>query len=458
MNVTLIERLVAFAARHQTTADLALALGILLISATDALAEQPHPLWLVVFSVALTVPLIWRRRSPMWVFAVVAVVAGVQWIADVKVLADAALLLALYTVAAHESRRRAALVAGVLGLGAVLATARWGADDAFKAFVGLAGLTIAAAGLGTSVRQRRVYQSSLEERAAAAERARIAREMHDIVAHSLSVMVALADGASFAAERSPRQSASAMQAVAATGRQALGEMRGLLGVLRKDESVGELLPQPGLDEIDLLAGQVRAAGLPVAITVEGDVRELPAGAQLTDLPRRAGGAHQLAQARRPPGAGARTAPLRHRRRRGRDQRHRRRYALEFPGRARARAQRHARARSRVLRHRRSRPGAGGRLARPHTARGRLPGGRRVTTSVLLADDQALLRVGFRMVLESQDDLSVVGEAGDGVEAVRLTADAAIPTSCSWMCACPGWTASRPRAGSSIPGAVRACSS
>jgi signal transduction histidine kinase len=281
MNVTLIERLVAFAARHQTTADLALALGILLISATDALAEQPHPLWLVVFSVALTVPLIWRRRSPMWVFAVVAVVAGVQWIADVKVLADAALLLALYTVAAHESRRRAALVAGVLGLGAVLATARWGADDAFKAFVGLAGLTIAAAGLGTSVRQRRVYQSSLEERAAAAERARIAREMHDIVAHSLSVMVALADGASFAAERSPRQSASAMQAVAATGRQALGEMRGLLGVLRKDESVGELLPQPGLDEIDLLAGQVRAAGLPVAITVEGDVRELPAGAQLT---------------------------------------------------------------------------------------------------------------------------------------------------------------------------------
>jgi signal transduction histidine kinase len=281
MNVTPIDRLVAFAARHQTTADLALALGILLISAIDALAEQPHPLWLVVFSVALTLPLIWRRRSPLAVFAVVAAVAGVQWIADVKVLADAALLLALYTVAAHESRRRAALAAGVLGLGAVLATARWGADDAFKAFIGLGGLTIAAALLGTSVRQRRVYQSSLEERAAAAERARIAREMHDIVAHSLSVMVALADGASFAAARSPEQSASAMQAVAATGRQALGEMRGLLGVLREHESMGELLPQPGLDEIELLAGQVRAAGLPVAITVEGDVRELPAGAQLT---------------------------------------------------------------------------------------------------------------------------------------------------------------------------------
>jgi signal transduction histidine kinase len=275
------ERVVAFTRRHETTADAAIALGILLISATDALAEQPHPLELVIFSVAMTVPLVWRRRSPMLVFAVLAAVAGVQWIADVKVLADAALLVGLYTVAAREPRQRAALAAGVLGLGAVLATARWGADDAFKVFVGLAGLTIAAGGLGTSVRQRQRYQASIEERAAAAERARIAREMHDIVAHNLSVMIALADGAVFAAERAPAQSASAMEAVSATGRQALGEMRGLLGVLRDGQSPGELVPQPGMQEIDLLVGQVRAAGLPVAVAVEGDVRELPPGAQLT---------------------------------------------------------------------------------------------------------------------------------------------------------------------------------
>jgi signal transduction histidine kinase len=281
MNAHLIERVVAFARRHETTADLALALGILLISVTDAVAEQPHPVPLVLFSLALSLPLIWRRRSPMWVFAALAVVAGVQWIGDVKVLADAALLVGLYTVAAHESRRRAALATAVLGLGAVLATARWGADDAFKTFVGLAGLTIAAAGLGTSVRQRHAYQASLEERAAAAERARIAREMHDIVAHNLSVMIALADGAAFAAEHSPAQSAAAMQAVSATGRQALGEMRGLLGVLRDGQGEDGLLPQPGLQEIDMLVGQVRAAGLPVAVAVEGEVRELPAGAQLT---------------------------------------------------------------------------------------------------------------------------------------------------------------------------------
>jgi signal transduction histidine kinase len=281
MSTPATERLVSYARRHETRADAAVALAILVISVIDDVAEQSHPAGLVLFSVALSLPLVWRRRSPLLIFGLIAAVAGVQWIADTKVIADVALLVSLYTVTAHESRQRAALATGVLGLGAVLATARWGADDAFKTFVGLAGLTIAAAGLGTSVRQRVRYQASLEERAAAAERARIAREMHDIVAHNLSVMIALADGAAFAAERAPAQSASAMQAVSATGRQALGEMRRLLGVLRDGRAPDELVPQPGLQEIDALVGQVRAAGLPVAVAVEGDVRGLPPGAQLT---------------------------------------------------------------------------------------------------------------------------------------------------------------------------------
>ena len=158
----------------------------------------------------------------------------------------------------------------------MLATARWGSDDAFKTFVGLAGLTIAAAGIGTSVRQRRAVQAASEQRAAAAERARIAREMHDIVAHNLSVMIALADGAAFAAERSPGAGGrAAMQNVSATGRQALTEMRGLLGVLRDDGSESSRRPQPGLDELDQLVGQVRAAGLPVTLAVEGDARDAP---------------------------------------------------------------------------------------------------------------------------------------------------------------------------------------
>jgi signal transduction histidine kinase len=281
MGTPIAHRLIAFARHHETISDAAIAFGIFAIANIDALAEQSDPLILVVFNTALALPLVWRRRWPVHVFAAVVAIAAVQWLADVKVLGDVALLVALFTVAARESRQRAVLCTGVLALGAVLATARWGADDAFKTFVGLGGLTIAAAGIGTSLRQRRAFQAASEERAAAAERARIAREMHDIIAHNLSVMIALADGAAFAAERSPGQSITAMQNVSATGRQALTEMRRLLGVLRDDESESSRRPQPGLEELDQLVGQVRAAGLPVTLAVEGDAAALPAGAQLT---------------------------------------------------------------------------------------------------------------------------------------------------------------------------------
>ena len=148
MSTSIAQRLIAFARRHETISDAALAFGIFAIATIDALAEQNGPLELVVFNTALTLPLVWRRRWPMPVFAVIAAVAGVQWLADVKVLGDAALLVALFTVAARESRQRAVIATGVVGAGAVLATARWGSDDAFKTFVGLAGLTIAAAGIG----------------------------------------------------------------------------------------------------------------------------------------------------------------------------------------------------------------------------------------------------------------------------------------------------------------------
>ena len=184
----------------------------------------------------------------------------------------------------------------MLELGAVLAVLRWSEDGWFRAFVGLSALTVAAGVLGTSVRHRRALLASLEDRAArlelerdqqgllaaAAERARIAREMHDIVAHNLTVMIALADGAVFAAERAPEKATTAMETVSATGRQALAEMRRLLGVLREDEVERTLLrPSPGVPQIDQLVEQVRAAGLPVTLEVAGDGRALPAGAQLT---------------------------------------------------------------------------------------------------------------------------------------------------------------------------------
>jgi signal transduction histidine kinase len=109
--------------------------------------------------------------------------------------------------------------------------------------------------------------------------------MHDIVAHNLSVMIALADGAAYANRDAPARAEAAMRDVSRTGRQALSEMRRLLGVLREEAGSGRALaPQPGLGDLDALLAQVRSAGLPVTLTVEGDPggREaLPEGLQLT---------------------------------------------------------------------------------------------------------------------------------------------------------------------------------
>ena len=180
-----------------------------------------------------------RRRYPRAVFSAVASSRCVQWALDVRLGADLALLVALYTVAAVQSRRQTAAAVGVAELGALFAAARW-ADPMLPFFVGLSAMVVAAALLGISIQNRRALLASLQERAArlelerdqqgrlaaAAERARIAREMHDIVAHNLTVVIALADGAVFAARESPDQATAAMETVSRTGREALGRCAG----------------------------------------------------------------------------------------------------------------------------------------------------------------------------------------------------------------------------------------
>ncbi|HET9899001.1 MAG TPA: histidine kinase [Streptosporangiaceae bacterium] len=171
-----------------------------------------------------------------------------------------------------------------------------------------AGPSLIAWVLGDSTRYRRAYYAGLEERAerlereqhanakiaAAAERTRIARELHDVVAHNVSVMVVQADGAAYALGSDPGRASEALAAISATGRQALAEMRALLGVLRRDglaeradglelAAAGEaaLAPMPGLEQLDELLQQIRAAGLPVSCAVQGRPRPLAAGTALT---------------------------------------------------------------------------------------------------------------------------------------------------------------------------------
>jgi signal transduction histidine kinase len=220
----------------------------------------------------------------------------VQWTLDVRLVADVALLVALYTVAAHRDRRHWIPAAAVLEVGVVLASVRFApaGDGVFGSIVFLSGLVTAALFLGTTLRTRRDYLTSVEDRArrlererdqqaqlaATAERTRIAREMHDVVAHSLSVIIALADGAAATSSSDPDEARGAMTQVATTGRQALGEMRRLLGVLR-DDAPAQLAPQPTLARLDTLLDDVRSTGLPAKLAISGQPQSLPSTAEAT---------------------------------------------------------------------------------------------------------------------------------------------------------------------------------
>ncbi|KIF03282.1 histidine kinase, partial [Streptomyces sp. RSD-27] len=250
----------------------------------------------VALTAALALPLLWRRRAPRAVFAAVTAAAFVQWLVGVQLPADTALLVALYTVAATSGRRGTLLAGAVVQAGVLLACLRWAPEGAFLTpFVAVTATVAAAAVLGVNVRTTRAYLAAVEERAerlereqeqqarlaAAEERTRITREMHDIVTHNLSVMVALTDAAVYAQHRSPRRATEAMLQIAETGRQALTDMRRSLGILRTDEPDAERHPLPGIAQLDSLADQMCAAGLPTRLEVRGGHGHVPATAQLT---------------------------------------------------------------------------------------------------------------------------------------------------------------------------------
>lgn len=254
------------------------------------------PLALLLVQAGLVVPLVWRRRAPLLVFGCIAATAFGQWLADLRMPADVALLVSLYAVAAYCDRRRMLAAFAVMEVGIVLATVSWSLHDRGAAtFISLSAMATAAAVVGVNIRSRRHHMAFLEDRAVrlererdqqaqlavAGERARIAREMHDIVTHNLSVMVALADGAVFAQQRTPERANDAMRQVSATGRQAITDMRRFLGVLRADEPDALRHPMPGVAQLESLVDQVRAAGLPTVLTVTGEPGAAPAAAQLT---------------------------------------------------------------------------------------------------------------------------------------------------------------------------------
>jgi signal transduction histidine kinase len=237
----------------------------------------------VLVSLALVAPLPFGPRAPVAVFATVMATCLVQLALTEHVLvADLAPLVALYYLIVHGPSRLKPIGLAVALVGGVVMSVRASFPGVLDGFVlGAAVITayvLLAALLADRRVNRRARLAALEverdqqaEIGAARERARIARELHDVVAHSLAVMIAQADGGRYAAPDDPGAASRALAQIAETGRDALAQMRRLLGVLRGGEDGGDL---PGL--VRRLAG----AGLPVELEVEGRARELPADVRL----------------------------------------------------------------------------------------------------------------------------------------------------------------------------------
>lgn len=280
---------------HPRAADTVLAGLVALISAAWLIHHSISAVYIWTVQAALIIPLVWRRRYPVTVFCVICLAALAQWFMGQELVGDIALLVSLYTVASHRPRPVAGAAAVVVELGAVMASLRWSLAGSWdRSLVFLSGMAAAAVLLGTNLRSRRARLVTLTERAdrlererdqqalisAAAERTRIAREMHDVIAHSLAVMISLADGASAKLRGDPERAADALANISSTGRQALSDTRRLLGVLRADNRPDGLAPQPGVAQISALLDQVRSTGLGATLRVEGEQRPLPSGLEL----------------------------------------------------------------------------------------------------------------------------------------------------------------------------------
>jgi signal transduction histidine kinase len=239
---------------------------------------------MALLGLAVTLPVAVRRIAPVPVLAVVTV--AVSWLTALgraQLNVDIMLGMASYLVAVR-CRRPAALaalgiteVALLSGVLMAVAMAHKPADTAHTI------LTAAALWfVGDGVRERRRYLAERARLAVREERVRIARELHDVVAHTLSVVAIQAGiGRKVGAAR-PEQALLALRSVEVTGRGALDELRRILGLLRDDDAAApSLLPAPGISDLDELAANVRAAGIAVRLDLSGDTSALPPGAALT---------------------------------------------------------------------------------------------------------------------------------------------------------------------------------
>jgi signal transduction histidine kinase len=232
----------------------------------------------VVLLLAGTVPVTWRRRAPVLVWAVVGAATGAYGIAELPDPVFVGAFVSLYTVVAR-CRPRVSLPVGVATTALwLLATAMSGDSDLNDYYPAVVLASLAGA-LGVLTRTLQRQREDEAQRAVAEERARLARELHDVVAHAVSMVVVQAEAG--AAGGPPGRVEEAFDAIADTGRTALSELRRLLGVLRSPGEDSPRQPQPGVAQLEPLVESVRRAGLPVEVRVEGTGRPLPPGVDLS---------------------------------------------------------------------------------------------------------------------------------------------------------------------------------
>src|SRR5581483_5174703 len=271
--------------RHPHAIDVAVVALLLFLGVGAALHRHHLRAAAIPLAVCEALPLLWRRRHAG---AVVAVVTGVVlasialgvWVIPLQ------LGVALYTLMGLRSDRAGRLI-GVAAIVAVAAAVLAAGGLEFGAAAARVVFLIAAAALGDSIGSRRAYIREIEEkadrlereqeiearRAAAEEQARIARELHDVVAHALSVIVVQAGAADDAFDRDPDAAHESIRAIDDSARSALADLRRVLGILHHDEP--EYEPQAGLERLDSLIESVRATGLTVSLELAGAQRPLP---------------------------------------------------------------------------------------------------------------------------------------------------------------------------------------
>jgi signal transduction histidine kinase len=263
----------------------------------SSVADEGEGVVAVVLAAIAGLALVARRRAPLPTFAVVfAATAAIAVSADTA--AGIAPLVALYTTAAMLERRISlGVLAATLALLPVVALTNSNVSDSewlTDTVIGSA-VCVGVWALGAYVQTRRRYLQELRDRAADLEREReqlariaeheerasIARELHDIVAHSVSVMLVGVRGARDVLRSAPDVADETLARVETSGEQSLGELRRILAVLRAPEEGAQARPQPSLAQLEELVAEYRDAGLPVRLTVAGEPRPLPSGVELS---------------------------------------------------------------------------------------------------------------------------------------------------------------------------------